>query len=275
MRTPDPTPVASLERRRGRLPHRRHQGRGRGPLRRDRHVGRQPRAGPRGLPTSPEPMVFCGLYPVDGDEFSALREALEKLRLNDSSLHLRARDLRRPRLRVPLRLPRPAPHGDRPRAPRAGVQPRPHRHRPVGGVHRQQGQRRGRHHRQPERAARRPPRSRTSRSPTSRPRSSRPPTYTGTLMELCQQRRGEMVKMEYLSPERMELIYRHAAGRGRHGLLRPDEEPHPGLRQPRLRAVGLPPLEPGQGRHPAQRACRSTPSRRSCTRTRRTTTASA
>ena len=38
---------------------------------------------------------------------------------------LRAGDLRRPRLRVPLRLPRPAAHGDRPRAARARVQPRP------------------------------------------------------------------------------------------------------------------------------------------------------
>jgi len=30
-------------------------------------------------------LVFCGLYAVDSDEFSNLREALEKLRLNDSS----------------------------------------------------------------------------------------------------------------------------------------------------------------------------------------------
>jgi GTP-binding protein LepA len=35
-----------------------------------------------------------------------------------------------------------------------------------------------------------------------------PTEYTGTLMELCQDRRGEMVKMEYLSPERLELVYR-------------------------------------------------------------------
>jgi GTP-binding protein LepA len=35
-----------------------------------------------------------------------------------------------------------------------------------------------------------------------------PTEYTGTLMELCQSRRGEMAKLEYLSPERMELVYR-------------------------------------------------------------------
>ncbi len=32
------------------------------------------------------PMVYCGLYPVDSKEYGALKEALEKLSLNDSSL---------------------------------------------------------------------------------------------------------------------------------------------------------------------------------------------
>jgi GTP-binding protein LepA len=35
-----------------------------------------------------------------------------------------------------------------------------------------------------------------------------PKEYTGTLMDLCQTRRGEMQKLEYLSPERVELVYR-------------------------------------------------------------------
>lgn len=32
------------------------------------------------------PMVFCGMYPIDSAKFNDLREALEKLQLNDSSL---------------------------------------------------------------------------------------------------------------------------------------------------------------------------------------------
>src|ERR1041384_6082408 len=55
---------------------------------------------------------------------------------------LRAGDLHRPGLRVPLRVPRPAAHGDRPGAAGAGIRPRAHHHRADGGIPRLPHQRR-------------------------------------------------------------------------------------------------------------------------------------
>ncbi len=38
--------------------------------------------------TDPQPMVFAGVFPTDGDDHPRLREALEKLQLNDASLQI-------------------------------------------------------------------------------------------------------------------------------------------------------------------------------------------
>ena len=76
-----------------------------------------------------KPMVFAGLYPIEDTDYEgparrAREAAPERLRLQ-----LRAGDLARARLRLPLRLPRHAAPGDRAGAARAGVQPLADRHR--------------------------------------------------------------------------------------------------------------------------------------------------
>jgi GTP-binding protein LepA len=155
----------------------------------------------------PKPMVFCGLYPVEGDDFADLREALEKLRLNDSSytytpetsgalgfgfrcgfLGLLHMEIIRERLEREFDLALIAT------APSVEYQ-----------VHRNGGE------------------VVIVDNPSDMPDAGEieyidepfllttvltPTDYTGTLMELCQSRRGEMQKLEYLSPERVELVYR-------------------------------------------------------------------
>ncbi|MCB1258191.1 MAG: translation elongation factor 4, partial [Microthrixaceae bacterium] len=155
----------------------------------------------------PKPMVFCGLYPVDGDEFEQLRESLEKLRLNDSSftyepetsgalgfgfrcgfLGLLHMEIVRERLEREYDLNLIAT------APSVGYR-----------VVRTDGS-----ELVIDNPAELPDPSAIDQilEPMLRISIIAPANYTGTLMELCQTRRGEMVKMEYLSPTRIELQYK-------------------------------------------------------------------
>ncbi len=155
----------------------------------------------------PKPMVFSGLYPVDGDEFAALREALEKLSLNDSSftyqpetsgalghgfrcgfLGLLHMEIVRERLEreFDLSLISTAP----------SVQYRVTRTSGAELVIDNPSE-------MPDRAE-----IEHIAEPYLKASIISPSDYTGALMDLCQSRRGELVKMEYLSPERVELHYR-------------------------------------------------------------------
>jgi GTP-binding protein LepA len=154
----------------------------------------------------PKPMVFTGLFPVEGDDFADFRDALDKLQLDDGSftfepetstalgfgfrcgfLGLLHMEIVRERLQreFDLNLIATAPSVeyvvrmndgseqviDNPSAlPSAGDWSE-------------------------------------ILEPMLKASIITPSQYVGTLMDLCQKRRGVMEKMEYLSPERMELVY--------------------------------------------------------------------
>jgi len=155
----------------------------------------------------PKPMVYSGLYPMEGVEFGDLRDALEKLGLNDSSftyepetssalgfgfrcgfLGLLHMEIVRERLEreFDLSLITTAPSVEY-RAIRTGGTvieiDNPCDMPPVGELERIE-------------------------EPWLLTSIVTPAEHTGTLMELCQSRRGELDEMSYLSPERVELKYR-------------------------------------------------------------------
>jgi GTP-binding protein LepA len=154
----------------------------------------------------PKPMVFCGLYPVEGDDFADLREALEKLRLNDSSftyqpetsgalgfgfrcgfLGLLHMEIIRERLEreYDLSLVATAPNVEY------------LAHTTEGKVE------------LVDNPSAMPPATKLDfiEEPFVKVTIITPTEYVGTLMELAQGRRGEMKMMEYLSENRVELIY--------------------------------------------------------------------
>jgi GTP-binding protein LepA len=49
-------------------------------------INARPAAAPLGGYKDPKPMVYSGLYPIDGSDYPALRDALDKLKLNDAAL---------------------------------------------------------------------------------------------------------------------------------------------------------------------------------------------
>ncbi|MGH3443296.1 MAG: translation elongation factor 4, partial [Nitriliruptorales bacterium] len=162
----------------------------------------------------PLPMVFSGLYPVDSDEFPLLRDALDRLRLNDSSfvyepetstalgfgfrcgflglLHL---EIVMERLEREYDIPLVATAASvryrvtlDPKATGAAEEETVEVSNPQDL----------------------PPPNRILRigEPMVRAMLLTPSEYVGAVMQLCESRRGTMLAMDYLSEERVELRYR-------------------------------------------------------------------
>jgi len=153
----------------------------------------------------PKPMVFSGLYPIDGSDFPDLREALDKLRLNDAALQyepessaalgfgFRCGFLGLLHLEIVReRLEREAGLDLISTAPNV-----------VYRVVKEDGS---------EHVVTNPsefPEGRIAEvyEPVVRATVLAPAEFVGTIMELCQSRRGTLLGMDYLSADRVELRY--------------------------------------------------------------------
>jgi GTP-binding protein LepA len=169
---------------------------------------------PLGGYREPLPMVFSGLFPMDSDDFPILRDALEKLQLNDSSfvfepetsaalgfgfrcgflglLHLEIVSERLDReFNIPLVTTAPS------------VRYRITLEGPAGPDGRDRVIEVSNPQDLPEAS-----RIRAIAEPTVEARILTPTSSLGPIMQLCEGRRGQMLAMDYLTPERVELRYR-------------------------------------------------------------------
>ena len=153
----------------------------------------------------PKPMVYSGLYPIDGSDYPALRDALDKLKLNDAALvyepetsaalgfgfrcgflgllHLEIIGERLER-EFGLDLISTAPNVvyrvyTEDAAEHVVTNPSEFPTGKIAEIH----------------------------EPVVRATVLVPNEYVGAVMELCQSRRGSLLGMEYLSSERVELRY--------------------------------------------------------------------
>jgi GTP-binding protein LepA len=151
-------------------------------------------------------MVYCGLYPSDGQDFSELREALEKLSINDPSfefepetsdalgfgfrcgfLGLLHMEIVQQRLEgeSDVDLIQTAPNVTYEILTRDGQTLTIHKPQEVPDA----GQ------------------IEEFRQPIVRVNLIQPVEFIGPVMKLCQDRRGTLVRQEYLSPTRTMLVY--------------------------------------------------------------------
>jgi len=153
----------------------------------------------------PKPMVYSGLYPIDGSEYPNLRDALDRLKLNDAALNYEPEtsaalgfgfrcgflgllhlEIIRERLEreFDLELISTAPNVVYRVTMEDGAEhtvTNPSEY-PTGKIA-------------------------TVLEPVVRASVLTPNEYVGAVMELCQGRRGQLRGMEYLSSERVELRY--------------------------------------------------------------------
>ncbi len=153
-----------------------------------------------------KPMVFCGLFPIDSDRYPDLRDALEKLTLNDAALSwepetsdalgfgfrcgflgLLHMDIVRERLEreYDLELLATMPSVEFDVTLTNGEELEVHNPSDM-----------------PD-----PGTIAEIREPFIKAQVIAPREFVGAVMELCQERRGEPVGMHYLSPERVQMSY--------------------------------------------------------------------